>query len=189
MVFSHSDKETIAHGGAALSNKFPRMMHYIVSKYGSRGVPKAILAKLCYFSDFDNYELYATPITDEHYCKEKHGPLAAGFRDSYEMLADANRIRIDEIETAGGKKMLKCVSIAEPDITCLSERDIETIEWVFDRYGNYTPRQISDTLQKDIPWSSTRIGGIIDYELVFYRNNLTSVSEDETEDSDSSIWC
>jgi uncharacterized phage-associated protein len=165
--------------------KFPKMMHYIISKYRSRGVPKTLLAKLCYFSDFDNYELYAESITGEKYRRVKHGPLAASFKDSCEKLVNTEKIRIEETETAGGNTMFKCISIDEPSIGSFSKRDLETIDWVIERYGNLTPRTISDLSHNDIPWVSTKPGEIIDYELVFYRNDMTSVSDEDIEDDES----
>ncbi len=179
------DSGSVRADNGSSSEKFPAMVHYIISKFGERGIPKTLLAKLCYFSDFDNYELYAESITGEKYRKAEHGPLAAEFKNSCGRLERAGKIKIRETETAGGNRMSKCISVADPDVSGFSKRDLEMIDWVIERYGRYTTRAISEISYNDIPWVSTRPGEIIDYELIFYRNSMTSVSDDETEELES----
>ncbi|WP_302289944.1 type II toxin-antitoxin system antitoxin SocA domain-containing protein [Methanosphaera stadtmanae] len=43
---------------------------------------KTVICKLVYFSDFNHYEIYEKPITNETYIKFERDPLSKHFLDS-----------------------------------------------------------------------------------------------------------
>lgn len=63
--------------------KFKALISYIISRCkNKKNVGKTVICKLVYFSDFNHYEIYEKPITNETYIKFDKGPLSKHFLDS-----------------------------------------------------------------------------------------------------------
>jgi len=57
----------------------------------------------------------------------------------------------------------------------LSKEEIRVIDRTIQRYAGLNATQISELSHLDMPWKATQEKDIIDYNLVFYRDELTSV--------------
>ena len=64
-------------------------------------------------------------------------------------------------------------------MSLLSARELEVVHETLERLSSMNDTQISAYSHQDTPWKVTEDKGIIDYELVFYRDPVTSVREYE----------
>ena len=61
--------------GEADMDKFTNMLHHIIHRCGDRpDAEKGVLCRLCYFCDFDHYELYERNLTGVTYIRLPRGP-------------------------------------------------------------------------------------------------------------------
>ena len=164
------------------SGRFSDMLHYIISKCEHK--PRAgstVLAKLCYFSDFDFYELNGRSISNESYRKAPYGPLACSFDNSLNHLVSSGRIK-KVPNTDSDDSFRKYKSSKNPDLDKFSTEELELIDWVIERYGSQTAKFLTDLSHNDVPWMIAKNGEIIDYDAVYYRYDNTSVSENDTDE-------
>lgn len=76
-----------------------------------------------------------------------------------------------------GHLQVKYISLNEPKISLLSAKELEVINETLERLSSMNATQMSAYSHLDIPWKATEDEEIIDYQLVFYRDPLTSVRE------------
>ena len=158
--------------------KFTQVLHYIIHKCGAKeNVGKTVLYKLLYFTDFDFYELNEVPLTGETYTKIKYGPAPLHFDEAIKSLKDDRKIQ--EFRTRYVYPQKKYISLENPDISLLSGKEVELINNVTDKLSNMIATQISEFSHKDMPFVATKDGEKIDYELVFYRDSITSIRKYE----------
>jgi uncharacterized phage-associated protein len=160
--------------------KFKQTLHFVIYKAGAiDNVGKTVLYKMMYFSDFDFYELHNTSITGESYVKLPHGPGPRHFDITAQELEKEGVIK--EVSSKfHGLPQKKIVSLREPKLDKLNGEEIKIIEKVVSRLANMNASQASAYSHEDIPWKATDEGKVIDYELVFYRNQKHAVSQPAT---------
>jgi len=160
-------------------DKLEQVLHYIIHHVG--GLPhvgKPVLHKLLYFCDFDYYEIYEEPLTGEQYYKLDLGPVPVDFDRIIQNLETNNKI-IELKVHYHGHPQEKYISLDEPDVSLLSARELEVVHETLERLSSMNATQISAYSHQDTPWKATEDKEIIDYELVFYRDPVTSVREYE----------
>lgn len=158
-------------------DKFRAAMLYIISKCsGFRTFGKTVLWKLLYFADFDSYELTGAPITGETYCKLEHGPAPRHFDETIAGLKSRGLVR-EERARIGRKEQMRFFALAEPDLSVFDGREKELLDRTIAKLSSMNATQISELSHRDMPWKATRLKGEIDYELVFYRDDLLSITE------------
>ena len=140
--------------------KLKSVIHYIINKCN---VERNVIYKLLYFSDFNFYELYETPITGEKYIKKPNGPISSNFIDLKDELISEGKIKEDD--------NYKYASLKEPDISCLNRNGINVIDDTIDRILSMSAKKISDYSQGDMPWKVAENDEELDYEFVFYRDH------------------
>lgn len=163
--------------------KMEQMLHYIINSAGNLShVGKTVLWKLMYFSDFDYYEIYEEKLTGEQYRKLEHGPAPSNFNIVIKRLKEAKKIRAIQVEYHRHIQE-KYVSLKKPDTSRLSKEELEVIDRTITKLGYLNASQISEMSHLDIPWKATKDKEIINYELVFYREPITSVREYNDDDN------
>ncbi len=161
--------------------KFGHVIHYVISRIGHlENVGKTVLFKILYFIDFNYYETFEEKLTCESYRKLPRGPAPCHFDKAIKDLKDEKKIIECQKNFKGHNKdysQKKYLSIVEPDISILNGKELDFINKTLDIYSNFNATQISEYSHRDIPYRATEDKKIIDYELVFYRDNLFSVRE------------
>jgi hypothetical protein len=160
-------------------SKLEQVLHYIIHHVG--GLPhvgKPVLYKLLYLCDFDYYEIYEELLTGEQYRKLDLGPVPVSFDRIIHRLETMSKIIKLEVNYHGNPQE-KFISLDEPDISFLSARELDIIHKTLKRLSSMNATQISAYSHQDMPWKATEDEDLIDYELVFYRDPLTSVREYE----------
>lgn len=157
--------------------KLEQVLHYIVHKVGKLpNVGKTVLMKYLYFCDFDYYELYEEYLTGEQYRRLEMGPASVNFDNIIEELERKKKIKRTETDYHGYKQE-KFFSLKNPDTSLLSDRQLSLINKTLQRFNSFNASQISAYSHLDTPWKVTDEKEIIDYDLVFYRDPITSVRE------------
>lgn len=156
--------------------KFKQILHHLISRVGTLdNVGKTVLFKMLYFSDFDYYELYNESITGERYFKLPHGPAPFHFNIGIKELKKERKIK--EIKSTYGYPQIKFISLCTPETKLLNGKEIQIIEKIINRLSGMYANQVSSYSHDDMPWKATEKGKEIDYELVFYRDSIFSVTE------------
>jgi transcriptional regulator with XRE-family HTH domain len=157
--------------------KFKQVLLYILSKVGGKSnIGQTVLYKLLYFIDFDYYEKYEEQLIGARYMRNTHGPTPVAFAKIIKELEDAGKI-----ETIKSKfyKYEQTKYLVNPndtiDLSGLSGTDVAHIDWELARLSDMTATQISALSHKDTPWKIAKEKEYLDYELVFYRPEETSV--------------
>ncbi|MDR2624521.1 MAG: SocA family protein [Methanobrevibacter sp.] len=157
--------------------KIKQFIHYIIHKCeGKPNFGKTVLLKLMYFSDFNNYELYETQITDETYIKRKWEPIPSHFDDICEELKNEEKIESKQVPVITHDRNWH-YSLKEPDTLLLSKNELEVIDDVLDNLSNMTAAEISEYSHGDKPWRVAKFHETLDPEFVFYRNEKYSVRD------------
>ncbi len=157
------------------NEKFKQVVHYIVHKTSEfPNVGKTVLYKLLYFNDFDFYELHEKKITGEIYANIEHGPAPRHFNEVSEELIEEGKIK--QFETPYyGHTQVRFRSMNQPDLSLLNATELAHIDQIICKYGSMNAKQIEALSHVDTPWKATTNNENIDYELVFYRDPITSV--------------
>lgn len=160
--------------------KLKELTHYIIRKCGNLpNFGMTLLWKTLYFSDFDHYELFYKSITGESYRKIENGPAPCHIEIVLDSLLKEGKI----IQVKGakyyGRDMKKFIAEKEPELKCLIADEIKVVDMAIQRLKSMTAKQASEYSHIDTPWKVTEDKAIIDYELVFHRLPITSVSETE----------
>ena len=170
-------------GGKEEMQKFKEVLLYILQKVGARpNVGQTVLYKLLYFIDFDYYEKYEEKLLGLQYQRNHHGPTPITFAKAVEEMK-----RDGDLEEVKSKffsfDQRKYLPRRKFDFTKinLSAPEIEMIDQVLEKYGDKTATWLSDYSHKDIPWASHDQGEMIDYDVVFYRDDSYSVRDYEDE--------
>lgn len=147
------------------------MLHYIISK--RENITRAVLYRLLYFCDFDNYEKYEKSITGETYIRKRTNPAPVHFKSAVNELIDENKIsEIPEIVINYSK--FKYSSLAKPDLNLLTEIELKVIDDTLNRIPHS-----SDYSHGDIALRLADEGEALNYEAVFYREPQYSVRDYE----------
>lgn len=135
--------------------------------------------KILYFSDFDFYEMNERSITGDSYKRDKYGPVALSFEETIKKLKKMGYIEEKHIEKVPKHIQKRYFTLKSFDKHLLSGDEIMELERNINRLGGMTASQVSEYSHQDMPYKATNDGEVIDYELVFYRNQVYSVQEKE----------
>jgi uncharacterized phage-associated protein len=156
-----------------LNYKLKQVTHYLLHKCaGQKTFGKTVLFKLLYFIDFNFYKLHYKSITGENYRKLLYGPAPCNFDKVITALSEEGEVKVFANENTGAYnyKVIK-----EPTLEGFDRQEVEIIEKVIRKIGNCTAAEISQLSHADTPWQVTEEKGIIDYDLVFYRDEAISL--------------
>ncbi len=145
--------------------KFKTVFYYILSRCKSKD--KTVLSILLYFSDFNFYEIYEKPITDEIYLKFDKGPFPSHF-----VNIEKEMINTGELIKEKGHSMY---NYKYPDLSLLSTNELAVINDVIGKLGNMSASEISEYSHGDTPLRIAKNQQPLDYEYVFYRDEEYSV--------------
>lgn len=150
--------------------KLKSVIHYIISKCGlNHNVGRTVMYKLLYFSDFNFYEIYETPITGETYIKKPNGPISSHFLDLKDELISEGKIK-EDVERVIDYPKYKYTSLIGPDVTNLSKQELEVIDDTINKLSDMSAKEISNYSHGDLPWRIAETNTELDYEYVFYRD-------------------
>ncbi len=161
--------------------KFKQVLLYILEKVGAKkNIGETVIHKLLYFIDFDYYEKYEENLMGGKYIKNVHGPTSVELGKILKNMEENEEITkvVNKYFRYSQKKYLP---LKDPDLSNLSAREVEHIDWVLARLSDKNAKDIEKYSHEDIPWKTAKDGGIISYESVFYRDDKYSVKSHDDE--------
>ena len=162
------------------AEKFKQVLLYVLAEIGARpNIGQTVLYKILYFIDFDYYEKYEEQLIGARYIKNAYGPSPVMFAKIVEELEKEEKIEKAKAKFHGYDQVKYLVNSKELDISSLSSRELEHINWEIRRLKDMTAAQISELSHLDTPWVVAEDREELEYEHVFYRPRLTSVREYE----------
>ena len=157
--------------------KFEQVLHYIISKCADKpSVGQTVLYKMLYFSDFDFYEMNERSLTYETYKKIPHGPAPYHFDPAIKELKEKRKI-CETRPRVGPHTQIRFLPTEEPSLDLLTANEIKHIDSIIDKLSGMNATQIIAYAHRDLPVKATEENNDIDYELVFYRDDMFSVRE------------
>ena len=160
--------------------KFKQVLLYILAKIGAQpNIGQTVLYKILYFVDFDYYEKYEEQLIGAKYIKNTYGPSPVMFAKIVEELEKEDKIEKVKTKFHNYDQVKYLVNSKELDMSSLSSKELEHINWEIRRLENMTAAQISELSHLDTPWVVAGDMEELKYEHVFYRPQLTSVREYE----------
>ena len=155
--------------------KFKSLLSYVISRCeNKKNVGKTVLCKLLYFSDFDYYEIYEKPITNETYIKFERGPLPKHFLDVTNEMIKNNELELIK-EPYHNNYIHRYYLKNAPNLSILSTDELLVINSVIDKLSDKNAKEISEYSHGDMPWIVAEDQEELDYEFVFYRDDDYSV--------------
>ena len=150
--------------------KFKKLLHYIISKCGSNpNVGKTVIYKLLYFSDFNYFEIYEEPLTNESYRRLPHGPAPTHFDLAISELEKEGKISVDSRVLYSDITQFRYTSLKEPELDFTND-ELEVIDDVIEKLSSMNATQISEYSHGDMPWRAAEDYEIMKYSFVFYRD-------------------
>jgi uncharacterized phage-associated protein len=132
---------------------------------------KKKLCKLLYFADFGSFEKNGDSITGDVYLRLPMGPVPSHF-DSVISEMEGNSLQIsEEKKNPNHENKTTIYRVAnEPNFTALTSEEKEMLDWVIEKYGKLTGKELEDISHNEAPWLAVKnTGEEIPYELSYYR--------------------
>lgn len=165
-----------------MPEKLREVLLYVLEKVGAKpNVGETVLYKLLYFIDFDYYEKTGHSVTGLTYLRNHFGPTPSlEFKDIVDGLVQKDELEVVETEYFKNtqKKYLprKHIKLAK-----LTANELQHIDETIQRLGDKSAKELTELSHFDMPWRVAKQGEKIDYRFVFYRSDLTAVTEPEDE--------
>jgi transcriptional regulator with XRE-family HTH domain len=162
--------------------KLREVLLYILEKVGAKpNVGETVLYKLLYFIDFDYYEKYGQSITGLTYVRNHFGPTPAHtFKEVVEGLQQQGELEVIETKFFSNNQR-KYLPTKNACLDLLNAKELNHINEELERLSDKNAAELSDLSHKDTPWRVAKAGGPINYRDVFYRTDMTAVTEPEDE--------
>lgn len=161
--------------------KFKEVLLYLLEKVGARAnIGETAIYKLLYFIDFDYYEKFEEQLIGAKYIKNHFGPTPVEFKKITDQMI--KRGEIDKIKSRYFQHdQKKYLPRRSADLKILSAQEIQHIDEVLARLAWKNATELSNYSHSDTPWRVHKIGEVISYETVFYRDDDHSVRNYEDE--------
>lgn len=129
------------------------MLGFLIQEYGLND-DKVKLAKFQYFIDFIHYAFNDNPVSEPSiiYDKQKFGPLSTSFNNDLETLVKEGYVE----ETPKFHYKIK-----KPFDFDFSNKELKTIEYVWNKYKNLSYKELSDISHRQLPYQTAQMGGIV----------------------------
>ena len=125
---------------------------YLANKKPS--IDKMSLYKFLFFADYEHLNKYERPIFGGYYVAMPYGPVPSQVKNLLEKEKHAEFDIDDYMITA----------TRQANLEYLSKSDVEVLDLVYGRLGNYSARQLSNLSHEHIAWKNARKANI-------WRNN------------------
>lgn len=158
-------------------DKFKEVFLYILSQVGAKpNIGMTVLYKLLYFIDFNYYEKYEEQLIGATYIKNHFGPTPVFFSKIVEEMK-----KNDELEEVNSKffshDQKKYLPKRQANLLKISANELQMIDQVLFKFSDKTAKELSEYSHTDTPWMVKKQGEVLDYESVFYRDEIHSVRD------------
>ncbi len=169
-------------------SKFKDVIHLIVDHVGkdigAECLGNTKLHKCLYYADILHFLDTMRPMTGAEYQRQKFGPTARHLTAALKQLADEGRVRTTNVPYYGYAKK-EYSSLRQPEMTRLTNQEVEIVLHVVDFVCKKTATEISDFSHDDV-WASVPMGSKIPYfaALAMFPSEFTA---DDIEDAEGEL--
>lgn len=162
--------------------KLREVLLYVLEKVGAKpNVGETVLYKLLYFIDFDYYEKHGKSITGLTYVRNHFGPTPTkDFRSVVEGMKAKEELEVAETKYFKNTQR-KYLPLKSSELKNLSANELQHIDETLARLSDKTATELSELSHYDMPWLAAKQGEALQYRDVFYRSDITAVTEPEDE--------
>lgn len=151
------------------TQKYESVILYITQKLGGEIRGKKKLAKLLYFVDFDSFEKNNQPITGDNYKALPMGPFPEHMPEMIKELSDKNKISVGSVSEHPDNATEVYKLIVKNLKFNFSQEEIKTLDRIIQKYGHLSGQELEVLTHAEAPYIGTKSGGVIAYELAYYR--------------------
>jgi predicted small metal-binding protein len=163
------------------SDKFKKMVHYIVTACDPERLGATRLNKICWYADTICYRISGASITGEAYVKRKHGPVPKSILYALRELQTERKIEITEQILFGSRKMRIFKPVDGVEVPSFAKEEVEILDYVIDHIcDEHSAASISE-LSHDAIWEAANDGE----EIPMY---ATLVAEPAAWTKETSAW-
>lgn len=146
---------------------------------------KVKLNKLLYFLDFDHYEKYGDPVTNDIYINQDLGPVPQHIDSVLSDMTARNLILVQR-EPVIDFTRYSIIPLIEFNPDVFKPSEMAMLYEINEKWGKLTAKEIVSASHGEAPWIATSKGEVIPYELAYYRGKFEDASE-ESELVDSNL--
>ena len=122
------------------------------------------LMKLLYYVDFEFYQNEKSSVTGDEYVAMPYGPVPRRAEGLLEKMTNNGEIHMEQVVFVYPQN--KYYPKVEHDMSVFSSRELSHIENIAKRFEHWTAKQMTDLTHDEYPWQTTKLGEVIDYNLV-----------------------
>ena len=143
--------------------KLKNILLYYIEK--EKAVFFTKMNKLLFYTDFLSYRMTGKAMTGLSYRAIAHGPVPIRWDRIYSFYNEIDQ----EIEQfSDGREGTKLVSHLSPDMSDFSDDELMMLDYVYQRFKNETPTQISETSHHEEAWKQyLNSDRLISFEMAF----------------------
>tara|TARA_B100000700_G_scaffold34458_1_gene33331 strand:- start:1622 stop:2650 length:1029 start_codon:yes stop_codon:yes gene_type:complete len=145
-----------------------KIIELIVFMCSLSGALKTKLNKLMFYSDFIGFKKQTRSITGLHYVHLPYGPVPNNFDFVYAQLLKENIISKDEVCYPNGYVGENFISNREPDLSVFNEDELEVINFVREKFKDFTSTDITEYSHKEKAYLETSNKEAISYNYSKY---------------------
>lgn len=144
--------------------KLIELMLYISEKsFEDQQFGKVKLAKLLFFSDFEAFTKFGSPITGASYCKMQHGPVPQQLFAVQRKMIDAGVAAMAQ-RKLGTVTQERMVPLRDPDLNRFTANEIALVDRMIDLLRKYNATEVSELSHLWMGWRCANINEVIPYE-------------------------
>jgi len=155
------------------SEKMQHAILFFLERINNVHLGRTKLMKLLYYVDFDHYEKHGRSVTNAAYKKLPHGPVPEQAERLIKRMVREGLVLAVNAK-AGDYAQHRLIAQCRFDASRFSGDELQTLERVAKEWEDCTASEIEAASHAEAPWSATRDGRLIDYELACYRRPLGS---------------
>ena len=157
-------RRSVYNGFATQSiDKLKNILLYYIEKENAVFFTK--MNKLLFYTDFLSYRMTGKAMTGLSYRAIAHGPVPIRWDRIYSFYNEIDQ----EIEQfSDGREGTKLVSHLSPDMSDFGDDELMMLDYVYQRFKNETPTQISETSHHEEAWKQyLNSDRLISFEMAF----------------------
>jgi len=125
---------------------------------------KTKLMKFLFYSDFVSFRNNTVSITGLKYLKNYYGPTPVRYDLLLGILSD-KFITFEVDFIVNSEEFIYIKPMEQPCLSIFSKEELETINYVFNRFKNLSSKEISELSHKEKAWEISKTKKLISYEL------------------------
>ncbi|MBO7159458.1 MAG: DUF4065 domain-containing protein [Methanobrevibacter sp.] len=154
--------------------KYIKSILYIITRCTHKdNLGKTVISVLLYFIDFNYYELHGESLTNEIYLKSRIGIVPMHFNEIMNQLIRSHNLYYRQ--EVYYYYLIKRYYIRQIPLFSFTKEEQEIIDYVIYELSDFSATDLLIYQRGDMPYRLVNIDEELDYNHVFYRDDIYSV--------------